>query len=477
MKLQLPFLVKKVLATIEKVGFEAYVVGGSVRDVLTEKRVNDWDFTTNATPEKIQEIFPESFYDNSFGTVGITVEELIEQFELNDYSYDKEDLKLSDVFEITTFRTEGRYSDNRRPDMVNWGKTIDEDLKRRDFTINAMALRLGDLNSIVSDDDLKKDNELIIIDLYDGRKDLELKLIRAVGNPDERFQEDALRMIRAVRMASQHGLLIEPKTLEAIINNSHLLSNISWERIRDELMKILISQYCADGMKLLLSSGLLKYILPELVNTVGIEQGGHHTKDVWHHSIDALEGCPSKDPIVRLATLLHDIGKPVAYRKNNGKITFYGHEVVGGRIVKKIGIRLHLSNKDQERLYILVRHHMFTYDSEMTDAAIRRFIRKVELKNINDMIMLRIGDRVGGGSKQTSWRLREFQQRIGKVLYTPMQVKDLKVSGNDVMEILNVKGGPIVGEILGKLFEEVLEDSEKNDREYLVKRMKELVNT
>lgn len=466
--MNLPLLITKTLQTLQDAGYEAYVVGGSVRDLLLNKPVTDWDFTTNATPEQIQAVFPESFYENQFGTVGLTVEELLKQSGIPEYDPTQDQLNPHHVFEITTYRTEGEYSDNRRPDQVSWGQTLEEDLQRRDFTINALALTVRE--------GLKPSPTPtpIIIDLYNGQADLQNRQIRAVGDPDQRFTEDALRLLRAVRLAAQLGFLIEPTTLAAMTRESARLANISWERKRDELLKLLVAPYVADGLKLLRSTNLLQFVLPEMVQAVDVEQGGHHTKDVWHHSIDAVAACPSPDPIVRLATLLHDVGKPIAYRRMGNKITFYGHEVVGGRMVKKIGARLHLSNRDQERLFKLVRYHMFAYNPEMTDASIRRFIRNVDLENVNDMIMLRIGDRVGGGSKQTSWRLREFQERIGKVLYTPMQIKDLNVNGNDVMEILGVQGGPIVGQILKTLFEEVLEDSDKNEREYLLGRIKEL---
>ncbi|PIP53434.1 hypothetical protein COX08_01005 [Candidatus Beckwithbacteria bacterium CG23_combo_of_CG06-09_8_20_14_all_34_8] len=239
-------------------------------------------------------------------------------------------------------------------------------------------------------------------------------------------------------------------------------------------MKLIITDFAVDGMKLLLSTGLLHFILPEMERTVGVIQAGHHTKDVWHHSVDAMGACPTKDPVVRLATLIHDSGKPIAFRQDQGKITFYGHEVISGKIAKQIGNRLHLSNLDQERLYILTRYHMFAYDSNMTDAAIRRFVRKVGLENIKDMMRLRMGDRVGGGSPETSWRLKELNDRIEAVLYTPMQIKDLKVSGKDVMEELSINSGPKVGKILQQLFNEVMEDSSKNEREYLLNRIKKI---
>lgn len=473
MKFTLPTLVIKTLETLKQEGFEAYIVGGAIRDFLTKIPVTDWDFTTRATPEQIQSFFPESFYDNRFGTVGITTEELAKQFKFDHYPFEKVNLTPESIFEITTFRSEEGYSDRRRPDKITWGKTLLEDLVRRDFTINAMAIQIR-RNKLQITNKTEVSVETKIIDPFSGQKDLEQKTIRAVGTADQRFGEDALRMMRAIRLAAQLGFVIENLTLKAITKHAASLKHISFERIRDELLKILISPYPADGVKLLLTSGLLKYVLPELIPTRGVEQAGHHTKDVWNHSLDALAACPSPDPIVRLATLLHDVGKPVAYRKKEGKITFYGHEVVGARLVKRIAQRLHLSNKDTNRLWILVRYHMFAYDSKMSDAAIRRFIRKVGRENINDMMILRIGDRLGGGSRATSWRLRELQERIGKVLYTPMQISDLKINGHDVMKILNLKPGPKVGKILEQLFKDVLIDSAKNDREYLLQRVKKI---
>jgi len=485
MKLNIPLLVLKIIEALQKAGFEAYIVGGAIRDLLMEKPTDDWDFTTSAKPEEIRKLFPESFYDNRFGTVGITAEEAAKQFGvLEKFNFEKANLKLGSVFDITTFRKETTYSDRRHPDKVAWGKTLEDDLKRRDFTINALALQVtgNKLQATSYRRQKKKEKNLVacslklestIIDLFNGQQDLKNSLIRAVGGPNKRFSEDALRMMRAIRFASQLGFAIEEKTLQAIIKNSRLISFISFERIRDELFKILTSSYPKDGIKLMFTSGILEHVLPELIPMRGVEQAGHHTKDVWNHSLDALKNCPSPDPIVRLATLLHDVGKPAVAQKKGGKVTFYNHEIVGGRTVKRIANRLKLSKKQKDKLWLLVRYHMFAYDPKMTDAAIRRFIRRVGLENINDMMMLRIGDRIGGGSRATSWRLRELQQRIGKVLYTPMKVTDLKVNGNDVMKITGLKSGPKVGKILNKLFEEVLEDAEKNDREYLLKRIKE----
>jgi len=436
MKFKLPSPVIKVLQTLERDKFEAFVVGGAVRNLLTHVPVTDWDFTTNATPEQIQKLFPDSFYDNRFGTVGVKFDE--------------------QVLEITTYRSESGYSDRRRPDRVKWGKTIAEDLTRRDFTVNAMALT----------------DKLEIIDPFHGQKDLKQKIIRAVGQADKRFNEDALRMLRAIRIASQLGFLIEPKTLEAIVKNSALIKQISAERVRDELLKIIASPFPKEGLQLMFNAGLLAHILPELIATRGVDQAGHHTKDVWNHSLDSLAASPSAETIVRLATLLHDIGKPVVKSSREGKkITFYNHEVVGARMAKTIARRLKLSKKQTDLLWLLVRWHMFQYEPKMTDKAIRRFITRVGRENINKMIQLRVGDRVGGGSQASSWRLREFQERIKQVLYKPFDINDLKVDGTDAMNILNIKPGPKVGKILKKIFNEVLADAKKNDREYLLKKI------
>jgi len=438
MKFKLPNNVLKVLKTLEAGGFQAFIVGGAVRDLLSGAPVTDWDFTTDAEPEKIQALFPDSFYDNAFGTVGV--------------KFDPE------VYEITTFRSEAGYTDRRRPDSVKWGKTLESDLTRRDFTVNAMAM----------------DQHGRIIDPFDGQKDLARKLLRAVGDPDRRFNEDALRMLRAIRIASQLGFTIETKSLTAIGSNNALIKAVSAERIRDELLKILAAPFPKEGVLLMFNTGLLQFIIPELIAGRGVKQAGHHTKDVWNHSLDALAACPAPDPIVRLATLIHDIGKPVvkATKESSGEITFYNHEVIGARMSKTIARRLKFSKKDTDLLWTLVRWHMFQYEPKMTDKAIRRSIKRVGKNNINKMLMLRVGDRVGGGSNATSWRLQEFQERIKQVLVKPFSINDLKVNGHDIMKALNLKPGPKVGKILKTLFDEVLDDAKKNDRESLLERIK-----
>ncbi len=438
---KIPALVFEIFEKFTQAGYEIYLVGGGVRDLLLGRTIHDCDFTTNATPEKIQEILPESFYDNAFGTVGLVVE--------------------SEKYEITTYRTEQGYTDRRHPDKVSWGKSLEEDLKRRELTISAMAVGPN----------------LELIDLFEGQKDLENKLIRAVGNPDERFGEDALRMMRAIRFSSQLGFTIEPKTFEAIKNNSQLLECISKERIKDELFKILASDFPSEGVTLLYTSGLLQYITPELIKGYGLSQAKHHIYDVWTHCLMSLKHCPSKDPLVRLATLIHDIGKPIVAKGEGESQTFYNHEVVSTSIARNIAKRLKFSKKEEKKLVTLVRWHMFTVDNRQTDSAIRRFIKNVGKENLADILALRTGDRLGGGAKETSWRLEKFKKRLEEVQIQPFSVTDLKINGRDVMEILKIKPGPKVGEVLTLIFKEVEDKKLKNETKVLLSRLEKFKNS
>lgn len=448
MNLELPEFVRQILEKFEKAKFEIYIVGGSVRDLLLGKEIIDWDFTTNATPNQILEIFPKGFYDNKFGTVGISHP------------------SSPEPYEITTFRKEIGYTDRRHPDKVIWGKSLKEDLARRDFTINAIALEKVYF--------FKGKPPFELIDPFNGQKDLKAKIIRAVGDPNKRFSEDALRMMRAIRLATELGFTIEQKTFQAIQENALLINQIAKERVRDELFKILKSDFSADGFTLLLSSGLLEQIMPEILKGYGLEQAKHHIYDVWIHSLLSLKKCPSKDPLVRLATLLHDVGKPIVAKGKGEKRTFYNHEVIGASIAGNVADRLRLSKKEKEKLVTLVRWHQFTCDERQTDSAIRRFIRNVDKENLKDMLDLRVGDRLGGGARETSWRLEKFKKRLSEVQKQPFSVTDLKVDGNDVMKILKIGSGPTVGKILETLFAEVVEDKNKNKREFLLKRIKEL---
>lgn len=437
--ISLPLSVSEFMDTIRSAGFEVYVVGGAVRNLLLDKPVTNWDLTTNAPPEKIQALFPDNFYHNTYGTVTVK--------------------KGEELFEITPYRTESNYSDNRHPEKIEWAKTLNEDLARRDFTVNALAF------------DGKE-----IIDLFNGQKHIQEKIIVAVGNPDKRFQEDALRLMRGIRFASQMGFLIEENTREAMTRNAELIQHISWERIRDELLKIISSDHPSEGVLFLKSTGILKYILPELDDCFAIPQKSpnrHHIYDVGTHLIMALKHCPSKDSITRLAALLHDIGKVGTFHKDEATqmITFYNHEVVGTIQVKKIADRLRLSNEQKTKLVRLVEFHQFTVIEDQTDKAVRRFIRDVGKEYIQDILDLRTADRIGSGSTPTSWRLDLFKKRIIEVQKEPFTVKELKVDGKDVMKILNIKPSKQVGDILDALFEKVLSGEIKNEREELLKHI------
>lgn len=437
--IKLPDEVMKLMDEFKKNNYQIFVVGGAVRDALLKKSVDNWDFTTNAIPDEIRKLFPDSFYNNIYGTVSIPKDKII--------------------FEITPFRKESNYSDSRHPEKIEWAKTIEEDLSRRDFTINAIAY------------DGKN-----IIDPYVGQKDLENKLIKAVGDPDIRFKEDALRLLRAVRFTSQLGFLIEDSTRDSIQKNAGLITKISWERIRDEFLKILGGDHPSEGILFLKNTGLLSYILPEVDVCFAIPQKSpkrHHVYDVGTHLVMALKHCPSSDPITRFATLIHDIGKAKTFHKDEKTdlITFYNHEVVGKKQTEKIAERFKLSNKQKDKLITLVAEHQYTVSETQTDKAIRRFIRSVTKEYLQDMLDLRTGDRIGSGAKPTSWRNELFKKRLEEVQKQPFQIKDLKIDGNDVMKLLKIKPGPQVGSILKKLFDKVSDGKLKNEKQALLDQL------
>lgn len=448
-KVQLPSSVINILNKFEKADFKIYIVGGAARDIIMGKSTNDWDFTTNATPEQILKTIPGGLYNNQFGTV---------------FTDNPDD--PTRPHEITTFRKEEGYKDFRHPEKITWGKTLEEDLSRRDFTINAMALAL----------EQKSKSSFTLIDSYGGQKDIEAKLIHAVGDPNERFSEDALRMMRAVRIAAELGFTIEGKTFEAIKKNAPLINKIAKERVKDELFKLLGSPNPYDGMILFRNSGLMQQILPEMEKCFGVEQkspGRHHIYDVGDHLLMSLKFCKSADPVTRFATLIHDIGKPQTYKKlESGIITFYNHEMVSTKIAENIADRLRLSNKEKDKFITLIRWHQFTVDERQTDSAIRRFLKNVGLENIEEVLALRVADRLGGGARETSWRLEEFKKRLIEVQKQPFTVLDLKIDGNDVMKELKLKPGPEVGKILNDLFEKVVNKEIENKRGVLLKALR-----
>lgn len=448
MELKIPKEVKVIAKELEKNGHQAYLVGGCVRDLFLKREPKDWDIATDATPTEVQKIFSDSVYENSFGTVGVKT--------------DSKDEKLK-IVEVTTFRLEGKYSDKRHPDEVEFAKTIEEDLGRRDFTVNAMALGVEGKN---------------IIDPYGGQKDLKDKIVKTVGNPEKRFEEDALRLMRAVRFAIELGFSIDETTIGAVKNQSGLLQMIAKERIREELARIIVAPQAAEGIILLEDAGLLKHIMPELREGIGCGQNKHHIYTVFDHNVRALNYTAEKNYsfVVRLASLLHDVGKPRTKGGDGPDSTFYNHEVVGARMTVKILDNLRFSKEIIDKVSHLVRNHLFYYNvGEVTAAGVRRFLSRVGPENIDDLLKVREADRIGSGvPKAFPYKLRHLLFMIEKVKHDPIHPKLLKVRGDDVMKILKIEPCPKIGKILGILLEEVLDDPKKNDKEYLKTRVEDL---
>ena len=452
----IPETVKQTIYKLKEARFEAYIVGGCVRDVLLDRKPKDWDLTTNATPEEIQEVFPESFYENKYGTVGVKNE-----------TEEDETLK---VIEITPYRIESDYSDNRRPDNVTFSKNIADDLQRRDFTVNAIAI------------DIEDGHKGHIIDLYKGQEDLDSKTIRTVGTAEERFKEDGLRILRAVRLSTDLGFVIEENTQKAIEKHKDLLKHIAKERIRDEFVKILMSENPLIGIVSCEKLGILKYICPELEVAIGVGQNQAHAYDVWEHLLRTVQHSADKGfgLEIRLAALFHDIGKPKTRhvtREKAGEPTFYGHDVVGERITRKILEDLKFSREIIEKVAKFVRWHMFFSDPDLISlSAVRRMVANVGKDNIWDLMHVRECDRIGTGRpKENPYRLRKYKAMIEQVMHDPVSVGMLKIDGNRVMGVTHETPGPKIGFVLHALLEEVMEDPALNTAEYLEDKAIELI--
>lgn len=451
LNIEIPKVVREALLLLKTQNYEAYLVGGCVRDLLLKRPVHDWDITTNAKPEEIQALFPHSVYENKFFTVNVITEEA--------------DPTLKSI-EVTTYRSESGYLDNRHPSEIKPVQTLKEDLSRRDFTVNALALDFPDIK---------------IMDYFDGKKDLAAKIIRAVGNPNERFQEDALRMIRAVRFACSLNFEIETETLVAIKENSALIKNISAERIRDEFFKIIMTPKAKWGVMTLSEAGLLKYFLPELEEGIGVTQNKHHIYTVWEHNLNSLDYAVSSNYSleVRLAALFHDIGKPRRKGGEGKEATFYNHEIESARMFKAIANRLRFSNDLYTKIYTLVRYHGFLYEVDITtDASLRRLLVNVGRENIEDLAKVRESDRIGSGcAKANPFKLRHFLFRIEKILKEldgeNPSLKMLKVDGNDLIAE-GIKPGPRLGYILNILLEKVIDNPTFNTKGSLLKMAADL---
>ena len=478
--------------SLKRAGYEAYIVGGCARDFLFEKEPNDWDVTTNAKPEEITKVFPDSFYENKFLTVTVRTGSKNE--------------KLAEI-EITTYRHEAEYSDKRHPDSIQYANNLQDDLERRDFTINAMAIgekseirlnsaelqraKLSGYNPKFETNSKKpygesaywrqikiQNSKFVLVDLFDGQKDLKNKIIRTVGKAEERFNEDALRMLRAVRFATTLNFSIEEKTANAIKKNSIWLEAISKERIRDEFVKIIMADNAAGGIELLRELNLLKYIVPELLENYGIQQNKHHIYDCYQHAVKSLEYTAKKkfNMHVRLAALLHDIAKPKVKNGEGENATFYNHEIVGAKMCFQILNRLKFSNKDVEKITKLVRFHLFYYNvDEVGESSVRRLVKNVGPENMEELLQVRQADRIGSGvPKAEPYKLRHLKYLIEKVSQDPISAKMLKVDGNDIIKVLNIKPGPKIGQILDALLGYVLDDPKKNNKEFLEKEVAKL---
>ncbi len=458
MNFSIPHEVQGIVKTLKNNDFEAYVVGGAVRDSILGLTPKDWDVTTNATPEAIQRIFPRTVYENTFGTVGVVTE-------LDDILLNKKPDSLK-VIEVTPYRKEIGYSDARHPDKIEFVSSVEDDLARRDFTVNAIAY-----------DPVSK----VLKDPFNGQADIKDKVIRTVGNPSERFNEDALRLLRAIRFSVQLGFSIENHTQEAISVLHMKLKKVSQERVRDEFVKILLSNSPMLGLFMCNRLNILQHFLPELEMGLHVKQNQAHSFDVWGHNLRTCQHAADKNWSLdlRLAGLFHDIAKPHTRRWSDEKkdYTFHGHEVVGAKVTREIMDRMRFSREMIDKVSTLVRWHMFFSDTEqVTLSAVRRIVTNVGRENIWDLMNLRICDRIGTGRpKENPYRFRKYKTMVEQALRDPITVKMLKTNGERIMEVTHETPGPKIGFILLALLEEVLDDPDKNNQEYLDAKTRDLI--
>lgn len=445
MNIFIPENVQFIIDEFYKNGFEAFMVGGCIRDALLFKTPKDYDIATSALPNDTISLFNKTIPTGlKHGTVTVLIG--------------------SEPFEVTTYRKDGDYKDNRRPDSVQFVTDIRDDLSRRDFTINAFAYN----------------KKIGLIDYFNGKEDLNKKLIRSCGDPDKRFKEDALRMLRAIRFSSQLDFSIEDETLKSIEKNKELLKNISAERIRDELTKILISKNPKKGLNLLKELNLLEYVLPEIVPTVGFNQHNpYHNEDVFSHILSVIENTPS-DLIVRLSALFHDIGKPDSFfLDENNKGRFYGHNTVGEKITKKALRRLKFDNKTIDRVSKLVREHMNVLDPP-TKGAIKRLIGRVSLDDISNLLYLQEADiKSLAINKEPLAKFYIMKEKAIEIinLKEPISIKDLDIDGSALIKELNIKPSKIIGEILNHLLSLVIDDPNLNSYPILLENANKYIKT
>jgi tRNA nucleotidyltransferase (CCA-adding enzyme) len=430
----IPEYIKYIMQTLEQSGYSAYICGGAVRDYFIGKIPKDYDVITSATPQQVKEIFFRTIDTGiKHGTVTVIID--------------------GNTVEVTTLRKDGTYKDNRHPEEVMFTDSLKEDVSRRDFTVNAMAVDLYGK----------------MYDYYGGLHDLKDKIIKCVGNSDKRYKEDALRMMRAIRFSSVLGFTIEKETLNSITKNAYLIKNISNERIKDELCKILVSDNPDFGIKLLAETNLLQYIIPELYNCVDFDQKNyHHRKDVFEHTLIVIKNTP-KRLIVRLSALLHDIGKPRTFSIKDGVGHFYHHHIEGALLAENILQRLKFDNKTTSKVITLVKEHMSRYRN-LRSSSIKRFISRVGIDNLDDLFDLQIADIKGSAPPFDFSEVLSLKEEVNKILNErqPLTVRDLDINGYDLIAI-GYKSGKQMGDILKYLLEKVLENPELNKKEKLIK--------
>ena len=418
-------------------GHAAYVVGGSVRDALLGRPADDWDLATDARPDRLLAVFPAAVYENQFGTVAVREGDA--------------------VHEVTTFRSDHDYADFRRPHRVEFGDDIELDLARRDFTVNAIAW------GAPADPDAPSP---ALVDPFDGAADIDGRTLRAVGDPPARFREDALRMVRAVRLAATLGFTVEPATLGAIRDNAHLAAHVSGERLAAELGKLLAAERPSVGLRLMAETGLLAVVLPELDAQRGVPQNKVEGEDLFDHTLRSVDAAPAGRPVVRLAALLHDLGKPATI--DDGP--FRGHEIVGAEMAERLLARLHLPRAAVGPVVHLVRNHMFTYEPDWGDAGVRRFIQRVGTGAIDDLFTLREADNVGSGAPVDAHHLADLKARVAAELAASVVLdrSRLAIDGDDLMTELGLPQGPRLGRMLDELLERVIAEPKLNDRATLL---------
>jgi tRNA nucleotidyltransferase (CCA-adding enzyme) len=431
---RIPRPVQAILEALRENGKAAYVVGGSLRDILLARTPYDWDLATDARPEVLQTLFPGAIYQNTFGTVAVQRDGVF--------------------YEITTFRRDHDYADFRRPHRVEFGATIEEDLARRDFTVNALAW-----GAVPGATDT-------LIDPFGGRADLERRRLQAVGVAADRFGEDALRMVRAVRLAAQLEFTIAPPTLAAITQQAELVRHLSGERVAGELQKLLGADRPSIGLRLMEATGLLRQISPELADQRGVAQAKVAGEDLWDHTVRTVDAAPRDSPVVRLAALVHDIGKPTTA----GDGHFIGHDAVGGDLAENLLDRLHFPRIVIERVCLLVRNHMFSYEPTWSDTAVRRFIGRLGEPALAELLALRAADNLGSGLAANANGLEALRARVGEQIQAKavLDRSGLAVDGDDLIRELGAVEGPILGSILDQLVEVVLNDPGRNDRPTLL---------